>query len=76
MYMIYSTPTFCNLQNGVSDCRLTQSEKIFSYIMTRTNYIPWDDDVRFIIDQHVYRNRIFIVLKAYRLSELISFSLY
>ena len=37
-----------------SDCCLMPNEQFFSYIMARTSYIWWDDDVRFVLDQHAY----------------------
>ena len=40
------------LNEWVDDCCLMQNEHLFSCIMTRTNYIQWDDDVRFGLDQH------------------------
>jgi len=36
----------------VSDCCLTPNEQFFSYIMARTSYFQWNDDVRFVLDQH------------------------
>ena len=36
----------------VSDCCLTPIEKFVSYIMEGTSYIIWDDNVRFVLDQH------------------------
>ena len=38
----------------VSDWCLNQCEQFFSYIMARTRYIWWDDDVHFVLDQHTY----------------------
>ena len=46
------TETYDN-DEWVSDCCLTPSEQSFSYIMTRTNYIWWDN-IRFVLDQHAY----------------------
>ena len=40
--------------NSWSDCFLTPMEQFCSYIMARTTNILWnDDDVRFVLDQHV-----------------------
>jgi hypothetical protein len=30
----------------------TPNEQCFSYIIARTSYIWWDNDIRFILDQH------------------------
>jgi len=35
------------------NCFLTPKEQIFSYIMARTCYIKWNDDVRYVLYQHV-----------------------
>ena len=37
------------IHQWMSDCCLT-----LSVVMVRTSYIRWDDDVRFILDQHAY----------------------
>jgi hypothetical protein len=37
----------------LSDCSLITNEQYFSYIMTKTSHIQWnDDDARFVPDQH------------------------
>ena len=48
----------------VSDCCLTPTQLNFSAISWREEFnIQWDDvEVRFVLDQHVYRSWIFIVL--------------
>ena len=39
----------------MNDCCLPPKEPFFSYIMTRTTYIRWDDnDVRFVLNQHAW----------------------
>ena len=40
------------LNEWVDDCCLMPNEHLFRCIMMRTNYIQWDDDVRFGLDQH------------------------
>jgi len=35
-----------------SDCWLTSSEQFFWYILARTCYIRWNDNVNFVLDQH------------------------
>ena len=30
------------------------NEKFFSYMMTRMSYIQWDDDIRYVLDQHAW----------------------
>jgi len=34
---------------------MTPNEQFYSYIMTRTSYLRWDDDgARFVLDQHTW----------------------
>jgi hypothetical protein len=47
--MIYIIPK----NNRVSDCCLTPNKQLFSYTMARANYIEWNDDVRFVLNQHL-----------------------
>ena len=37
------------MSEWVIDCCLMQNEQVSIYIMARTNYIPWDDEVRFVL---------------------------
>ena len=45
-----------SVSTNSSDCYLPQNEQLFSYTMTTTSYIQWnddnDDDVCFVLDQH------------------------
>jgi hypothetical protein len=36
----------------VSDCCLMRKEQFVSYLMPRTIYIPWDDNIYFVLVQH------------------------
>jgi len=36
----------------VSDYGLAPNEEFVSYIMTRTSYCQWNNDARFVLDQH------------------------
>jgi hypothetical protein len=48
----YKDRRFWLSRKCASDCCLTPNEQMFSYIMTRTSYIQWNDtDVRFVLDQ-------------------------
>jgi hypothetical protein len=31
----------------------TANEQFFNYIMARISYFGWDDDVHFVLDQHI-----------------------
>jgi hypothetical protein len=48
----------CYFNEWVSDDCLIPNEQFVSYIMARTRFIRWDDDVHFVIDQHARWNTI------------------
>ena len=53
---VQMSPCFILPKEWESDCCLMLNEQFFRYLMERTCYIPWDDHVYFVLDQHGWVN--------------------